>query len=227
MHNEARQLLEQVAATYASMSSYADAGCVSQHLQPSDSVLRTDFSTLYAAPELFRFEFSRPHPYAPLRHMVTRHVVGFDGFGAYALRQEYEMPPALQARQNLSDAVSGAAGISAGAAQNIARLLLSDLEGLSILDLAGPRMAEGAEVGGAACLCVCALLPRGGERRLWVERNSLLVRRIQTHRDKISLDERRHEIRVNLPLDEALFDIESPDPSSLQDPVRAPDAKSN
>src|ERR1700729_2786458 len=141
MHKEARQLLEQVAATYTSMSSYADAGCVSQHLQPSDSVLQTDFSTLYAAPDLFRFEFSRRHPYPPLRHLVTRHVVGFDGFGAYALRQEYDMPPTLQTRQDLSHAVSRVAGASSGSAHNIARLL-KQVHGLSILDLLEPRLAD-------------------------------------------------------------------------------------
>jgi hypothetical protein len=210
MNNEARQLLEQVAATYASMISYSDVGCVVQHLQPDDPVLRTDFSTLCARPSLFRFEFSRPHPYPPLRHMVTRHVVGSDGFGAYALRQEYEMPPMLVARRDLSHAVSGVAGISSGSAHHIARLLL-DVDGLSILDLTDARIINDEVIDGAICHRISALLPRGGERRLSFERNSLLLRRIQTHCGKISSDELHREIRTNLPLNDALFDIESPE----------------
>jgi hypothetical protein len=212
MINEARQLLEQAADVYASMISYSDVGCVVQHLQPDDPVLRTDFSTLYSRPNLFRFEFSRPHPHPPLRHVVTRHVVGCDGFGAYALRQEYEMPPMFQARRDLSHAVSGVAGISSGSAHHIARLLL-DVEGLSILDLTGPCLIDDEVIDGTVCRRISALLPRGGERTLSFERDSLLLRRIQTRCGKRSSDELHREICVDLPLDDALFDIESPDPS--------------
>ncbi len=219
MSNESRWLLERVAANYSAMTSYADAGRVSQHLQPGDPVLRTEFTTLYAEPNLFRFEFSRAHPYGPLSHMVTRHVVGSDGFGAYALRQEYEMPPMFQARQDLSHAVAGVAGVSSGSAHNIARLLL-DVEGLSILDLTESRIIEDEVIDGASCHRISALLPRGGERKLSFERDSLLIRRIQTHRGKVWLDELRRDIRFNMPLDDALFDIESPD-------FKAPAAESN
>jgi hypothetical protein len=212
MVNEARQLLERVASTYASMTSYSDVGCVVQHLRPDDPVLRTEFSTLYSRPNLYRFEFARPHPHPPLRHMVTRHVVGSDGFGAYALRQEFEMPPIFQARRDLSHALSSVAGVSSGSAHHIARLLL-DVDGLSILDLAEPRIIEDESIDGVICHRICALLPRGGERRLSFERNSLLLRRIQTRCPTVSSDELHRQLRVNLPLDDALFDIESPDPS--------------
>jgi hypothetical protein len=206
MLDSARQLLEQVEATYAS---------VDQHLMPDDAMLRTNFSTLYARPHLFRFECSRRHPYPPLHHLLTRHVVGFDGFGAYALRQEYEMPPTLQTRQDLSHAVARVVGASAGAAHNIARLL-NQVQGLSLLDLLQPRLLDEQLVGGVPCHCVCASLPAGGERRLSFERNTLLLRRVQTQRGKISLDEMHRVIRVNLPLDDALFNIDSPDFSTLQ-----------
>jgi hypothetical protein len=227
MLDNAGQLLEQVEATYASMKSYSDLGSVDQHLMPDDAVLRTNFSTLYARPNLFRFECSRRHPYPPLRHLVTRHVVGFDGFGAYALRQEYDMPPTLQTRQDLSHAVSRVAGASSGSAHNIARLL-GQVHGLCMLDLLEPRLADDELVGGVPCHCVCALLPAGGERKVSFERNTLLLRRVQTHRGKISLDEMHRVIRVNLPLDDALFNIDSPDFSTMQgQDVRGLDAESD
>ena len=219
MRNESRGLLEQVASTYSSMTSYADVGYVNQHLQPDEPLLRTDFATLFAEPNLFRFEFSRAHPYAPLSHMVTRHVVGSDGFGAYALRQDYEMPPIFQARHDLSHAVASVAGVSSGSAHNIARLLL-DVDGLSILDLTDPRIIEDEVIEGTSCHRISALLPRGGERRLSFERGSLLIRRIKTQRGKVCLDETRRDIRFNVPLDDALFDIESPD-------FKTPAAESN
>jgi hypothetical protein len=199
------------------MISYSDVGSVSQQLQPDDPVLCTEFSTLYAEPNLFRFEFSRAHPYPPLRHVVTRHVIGFDGFGAYALRQEYEMPPTLQTRQDLSHAVAGSAGVSSGSAHNIARLLLHEVAGLSILDLVNPRLGDDAMVGGAACHFVRAQLPKGGERELFFERDSLLLRRVRTIRGNIPTDELRRDIRVNQPLDDALFIIESPEFPPVQE----------
>jgi hypothetical protein len=211
MNKDGRPLLEEVAATYASMTSYSDVGHVSQRLQPDDPELRTEFSTLYARPNLLRFEFSRSHPYPPLRHIVTRHVVGFDGFGAYALRQEHDMPPTLQTRRDLSHAVTGSAGISSGSAHNIARLLLHEVEGLSILDLIDPRLIDDAPVDGTACHRVRAHLPKGGERVLFFERDSLLLRRMLTLQEKITTDELRRDIRVNQPIDDALFIIESPD----------------
>jgi hypothetical protein len=191
MLDKAKELLEQTAAIYASMESYSDAGSVDQHLIPDQAVLRTDFSTLYARPNLFRFECSRRHPYPPLRHLVTRHVVGFDGFGAYALRQEYEMPPTLQTRQDLSHAVSRITGASSGSAHNIARLL-GQVQGLS------------------------ASLPAGGERLLSFDRNTLLLRRVRTYRGKISLVETHRAILVNTPIDDALFNVDSPDFSIVQ-----------
>ena len=218
MRNESRRLLERVAANYSAMTSYADAGRVSQHLQPGDPVLRTEFTTLYAEPNLFRFEFSRAHPSGPLSHMVARHVVGSDGFGAYALRQEYDMPPMFQARHDLSHAVAGVAGVSSGSAHNIARLLLPEVEGLSILDLVDPRLIDDVPVDGAVCHRVRAHLPKGGVRELFFERDSLLLRRILTIGEKMTTDEIRRDIRVNQPIDDALFIIESPDFPSIYAP---------
>ena len=215
MLDSARELLERATALYASMDSYSDAGSVDQHLIPDQTVLRTDFSTLYARPNLFRFECSRRHPYPPLRHLVTRHVVGFDGFGAYALRQEYDMPPTLQTRRDLSHAVSNVTGASAGSAHNIARLL-SQVQGLSIHDLVAPRLVDDELVGEVPCHCVCAALPAGGERILCFDRNTLLLRRVRTRRGNISVVETHRAILVNMPIDEALFDVDSPDFSIVQ-----------
>lgn len=212
-HAEAKQLLEEVVKAYASMDSYSDIGSVTQQSHPGDPVLRTQFSTLYKRPNLFRFEFSRPHPYPPLRHIVTRHIVGFDGFGPYALKREHQTEPSLQAPSDLSDAVAGATGVSSGSAHNIGRLLLQEVDGPSILDLIDPRFGADMEIDGAPCYSVCARLPRGGERELCIERGTLLVRRVRTNHGKVPAVELRAAIRVNPPIDDASFIIESPEPA--------------
>jgi hypothetical protein len=208
---EARQLLEEVVKTYASMESYSDVGSVTQQVHPGDPVLRMEFSTLYKRPNLFRFEFSRPHPYPPLRHLVTRHVVGYDGFGAYTLQRGHESEPTLQTRDDLSHAVAGATGVSSGSAHNIGRLLLQEVTGLSILDLVDPQFGAEMEIAGAPCYSISAKLPKGGERELCIERGTLLVRRVRTRYGSAPAEELRDAIRVNPPLDDASFIIESPD----------------
>jgi len=213
----ARHLLEEVVKTYASMESYSDRGSVTQQVHPGDPILKTEFSTLYKRPNLFRFEFFRPHPYPPLRHLVTRHVVGYDGFGAYSLKQAHDSDPTLQARDDLSHALAGAAGVSSGSVHTIGRLLLHEVNGLSMLDLVEPRFGAELEIAGAACHRILATLPSGGERELCIEHGTLLIRRVVTHHGNAPAEERREAIRVNPPLDDASFIIESPDYGPAED----------
>jgi outer membrane lipoprotein-sorting protein len=74
--DQARVILERVVARYASITSYSDTGAVETRLNDR---LRTTFSTWFKKPSFFRFEFQRPHPDPPLRSVLTRHGVGFDG----------------------------------------------------------------------------------------------------------------------------------------------------
>jgi hypothetical protein len=208
---EAKQLLAEVVKAYASMDSYSDVGSVTEQVHPGDPALRTEFSTLYKRPNLFRFEFSRPHPYPPLRHIVTRHIVGCDGFGAYSLQRGHESEPTLQTRDDLAHAVAGATGVSSGSAHNIGRLLLHEVAGMSILDLINPQFGAEMEIAGARCYSISARLPKGGERELCIERGTLLVRRVRTNHGKVPAEEVREAIRVNPPLDDASFIIGSPD----------------
>src|SRR5208282_2592758 len=65
--DHAKALLEEVAARYASITSYSDCGAVHTQLIDKDRIFTTIFSTLYKKPSLYRFEFERPHPYPPLQ----------------------------------------------------------------------------------------------------------------------------------------------------------------
>jgi hypothetical protein len=133
--DHAKALLEEVAARYASMTSYSDCGAVHTQLIYNDRMFTTIFSTLYKKPSLYRFEFERPHPYPPLQNIITRRAVVFDGSTAYTWKQTGTDDPQTEFAESFSLAIAAATGVSSGSAHRIGRLLIPAIGGLSILDL--------------------------------------------------------------------------------------------
>ncbi len=211
--SEAYKLLEGVVRTYASMTSYADKGTVSLRRNENDPVLRVEFSTVFRRPSFFRFEFSRPHPYPPLRHIVSRHAVGFDGAAVYSVTKRHEEASKVEAKESLCMAVAGATGISSGSAHTIGRLLLDEVTGLSILDLVDARLNDDAVINGIVCHSISAHHPKGGEREYWVEKDTLLIRKNVRH-GNVPSEEVRENIRVNQALDDGLFAAEFTGPGN-------------
>ena len=191
---------------YASIASYADHGAVHMKLDTGEQLHSQTFCTLFKRPAFFRFEFSRPHPYEKLRHVVVRYVAGFDGRAAYFLTQRPGAAPVREERISLGLAVAGATGISKGSAHTIARLLLPDVGGLSLLDLVAASFNPDRAIDGVACYSVTAQHPRSGRAtEFWIEKDSLLLRKL------IELGELPHEqvrdrIRVDEPLSDSLFE---------------------
>jgi hypothetical protein len=204
--NRAEDLLRDMANLYASMASYADSGAVHTKLDASGLPYSQSFSTVFKRPALFRFEFWRPHPYERLRSLVTRHVAGFDGRAAYFVTQRPDAAPVREERPSLSTAVAGATGISGGSAHTIARLLLPDVGGLSILDLVGASFnPERPTIDGIACHSVTAQHPQSGApTEFWIEKDSLLLRKVVKHY-RLPSEEVRECIHVGELLDDSLF----------------------
>jgi hypothetical protein len=209
---DAKALLESVVRRYASIRSYQDSGTVTQY-DGRESPYRIDFANAYKSPSLFRFAFAAPHPYPPLHNYVIHYVLGFDGSAAYFRMKPPDQPQTKEASQNVGLAIAKGTGISSGAAHTISRLLLPDVGGLSILDLVDVRATEDATIAGVQCLSVTAQHPRGaGEWKLWIEKDTLLMRRLTVRRDPsgASFTEEVHqEIRVNEPIDDRQFSADT------------------
>jgi hypothetical protein len=208
---DARALLESVVQRYASMSSYQDTGTVTQ-FDARESPYRIDFVNAYKSPSLFRFAFAAPHPYPPLHEFVIRYVLGFDGSAAYFRMKPQDEPERLEAPGNVGLAIAKGTGISSGAAHTISRLLLPGVGGLSILDLVDAQTTENAMIADVQCLSVTAQHPRGGEWKLWIERDTLLLRKmtVRHNPDSESFSDEVHEnIRVNGPIDDRQFSAEA------------------
>jgi hypothetical protein len=205
--NRAEDLLQDVVNLYAAMASYADSGAVHMKIDGSDELYSQTFSTVFKRPALFRFEFLRPHPYKKLRHVITRHVAGFDGKAAYFMTQRPDGPPAREERPSLAVAVASATGISTGSVHTIAGLLLPEVGGLSILDLVAPQFNPEMAIDGVACYSVSAQHPKsGGTTEFWIEKDSLLLRKVIRRPGRFPSEEVRERISVDEPLSDSLFD---------------------
>ena len=207
--DHAKALLEEVAARYASMTSYSDCGAV--HTQPvdNDRMFTTIFSTLYKKPSLYRFEFERPHPYPPLQNIITRNAVVFDGSTAYTWKQTGTDAPQTEFAENFSLAIAAATGVSSGSAHRIGRLLIRAIGGYSILDLVDLRQSIDTVVDGTPCYSVAGRYPKSAtpDMEFVIEKDTLLIRRIKTlgGARRFLATEMRDSIRVNEPIDDAMF----------------------
>ena len=193
-----------MASKYASLNSYADTGYVTSTFK-SGLVHRRTFCTLYRKPSLFRFAFLSPHPFPPLAHLVTKHVVGFDGKEGYSLTTRPDDVQAIKEVTTLRLAIAGATGISSGSAHTIGRLLLPETEGVAVFDLVDPQLREETGIDGVEYYSIAARHPKGDDRELWIEKDTLLLRRVICSRETARAEEVREGIRVNEPLEQALF----------------------
>ena len=207
--DHAKALLEEVAARYTSMTSYSDCGAVHTQLIDNDRMFTTIFSTLYKTPALYRFEFERAHPNPPLQNIITRNAVIFDGSTAYTWRQTGTDEPQTEFAENFSLAIAAATGVSSGSAHRIGRLLIPAIGGLSILDLVDLRQGMDTVVDGTPCHSVAARYPKSAtpDMEFVIENDTLLIRRIKTTASGLSATELRHSIRVNEPIDDAMFSL--------------------
>ncbi|HEY6618533.1 MAG TPA: hypothetical protein VIY68_03205 [Steroidobacteraceae bacterium] len=205
--DHAKALLEEVAARYASITSYSDCGAVHTQFIDNDRTFTTIFSTLYKKPSLYRFEFERPHPYPPLQNIITRRAVVFDGSRAYTWKQTGTNAPQTESAENFSLAIAAATGVSSGSAHRLGRLLIPAIGGLSILDLVDLRQDVDTIVDGTPCYSVAARYPKSAtpDMKFVFEKDALLIRGIKTTAKGLSVTELRHSIRVNEPIDEAIF----------------------
>lgn len=74
-----------------------------------------------------------------------------------------------------------------------------------MMDLVNPQLGGETSIDGIACYSMRAKLPRGGDREVWIEKDSLLLRKVVDVRDTARAEEIRENIRINEPLEVRLF----------------------
>lgn len=186
---------------------YQDHGVVRTWFAEAAEPHELSFSTWFMKPSYFRFEFSVPHPFPPLRHIVTKSVCGFDGIKAYILTQKFEAAAVIDWTESLGTVVAGATGISGGSAHTIARLLLPEINGFSLNDLTDVKFEQEVEVEGILCYEITGVHAGFGSQSIWIGKPDLLLRKLFTRAQKFSIEEVRSGIVVGAVLQPDVFSV--------------------
>jgi hypothetical protein len=194
-YTNAREFLQAVMNRYRSISGYSDDG-VSYSCSKGHRSVCT-FRTDYRQPGLFRFSFTRPHPFKPLSYIVTSYAIGSDGKQAYFYSRSFEGKEELEQEKSLEMAVAGATGISSGTAHTIGELLFDEIGGFSFLDLKRIRFRRTREIDGVHCIAISGLHPNGGRITAWFGVDDLLLRRKLRKHSRGKTDELRFHVNSN------------------------------
>jgi len=187
-YSSAKEFVSAVIAQYRAMKNYTDTGYVQVRLQAGHYVIY--FQTALGEGGDFRFTFDRPHPYRPLRHKVTRQVVGRCRGKSYLSSNSPDGSSSVELIDDFDMAIAGATGISGGAAHTIASLLFDEVGGWSLADLTRPRLRSPKKVDGISCYRVTGLHGRYPVT-LFVGIDDLIIRKISCRRlnsDEVRLD---------------------------------------
>lgn len=171
---DAAAILAAVAETYAAFSSYEDTGTVRTKYSPDGRgwthTQTKPFETSFVRPDLVRYEFrSQDEPDA------DRYVVWGDATG---WRSWWTIEPRVLMHADVSSALGGAIGVSGGSA-NLTLPLLTGGGGSPALLLNEPRVEGVEQLGAHECVKLSGTLAQGeGEGSVWIDRSSLLIRRV-------------------------------------------------
>lgn len=165
-------LMEEMAARYASCACYRDSGTVvTEHLRADGNTTKSvrPFQTALVRPHRFRFEFrDRFNDAEPWQ----RYVVWRDGT---AVRTRWDVTGREESPESLDLALAGATGVSAAAAHTIPALLLpNDVSGFRLPQLVDLTFLESHIIAGEACLRISGRHPpRSAQQEARIQEMSL------------------------------------------------------
>jgi hypothetical protein len=200
------EIPERMVGAYAGCKSYQDSGCVTSVAVSADRQrTRTRaFSTAFARPDRFRFEFRSSHDGVQWR----RYIVWAQGAD---VRTWWDIRSRIEQSDSLSTALAGAVGVSGGSAKRVGTLLMPGEVGANWVGLlCDLKRLEDAHLGAAECFRVRGTMvpPRRvtpwvpaewnrfqegvrrltgmtleaierGPRTLWIDKATFLLRRME------------------------------------------------
>jgi outer membrane lipoprotein-sorting protein len=213
-----RVILKVVAEKYAAFRFYRDEGSVITTYDDATGgrIEKMPFKLFFKRPNRFRFEWV---DYYLWKNGKTT-VVWCNGKDTFL----YEQPDIHEKKESLESGIATVTGVSDGAAYNIPRLLLPNINGWTFTDLKKPTMLRGEVFEGDFCYRIKGLDESGNVNEIWISKRDFLVRKIRTQSaftDFSTIEEEVHRhIRVNQPIPEENFNYQPP--IALRAPKKPP-----
>lgn len=206
MNNNPTKIVAQCIDKYKNFYSYKDKGVVFTQFTEASDPLETAFSALFTRPNLFRFEFTCPHPYPPLKHISTRYVCGFDGERAYTISQQHEEPSVVEVEESLSYAIARSTGTSYGSVHHLAKLLLPNIKGKGpFSDLTCLKLAGEVEVEGESCYEIVGVDQEFGPTSACISMSDFTVLKYSSVVSGLRSEELRTHISLNIEIKKNMF----------------------
>lgn len=195
-------VLGELRERYAAISSYQDTGVVLSQVADEEFVSETKFSTFFARPNRFRFDWLRHHPYPPLKHITSRHRIWQNPSGVFYWNQDDHDPESFS---DVSFAIAGAKGVSENASYTVPSMLFG-VDPVFASDHLTVQTITDGETEGIPCRCILANDSRKRSYSLYIGRDDLLLHRVSSSvMDDWSSDEIHRDIRIDQAISEDVF----------------------
>lgn len=232
----AAEILQKTAETYKNCKSYQDTGNVVTVFHQAKKTRSSErpFSTAFVRPGRFRFEYK--DSFDGIKWY--RHIICANGND---VQRWWDIRPGLERPASLAMALAGATGVSGGSAHTIPTLLMPDeITGLRLTDLSELKRLDDGRVAKADCYRIQGQLvipenpaererhrreiqkiigrpaesAKNGPTIVWIEKKSLLVRRIdqQTQFDSFRTESTTtYDPFINEPVPERKLEFDPPE----------------
>jgi len=205
---EARAILDKMADTYATCTSYRDKGTVTtkfflNHGEAYSKEL--PFMTAFARPDRFRFEFSSQFPSS---RRWYRHIVCSDGANTHVWGDPCK--PGVITRDS---AIGTFTGISGGSAGTIPFLLFAEEDNFRLTDLSDVVLLPDADLHGIACYRIDGKDLFHDIQSLWIDKSTFLVRQLEERRSfpDFRLEQTTsYSPEINIPLSSSELEFNPP-----------------
>src|SRR5262245_7919697 len=195
------EVVQNMAAQYASADSYQDTGLV-QETRPgggSRPRLVNSFKTYFARPGKFRFEW-KP---AETDDRSWR-IIWCNADELYSLSSE----GALERESRGETSIAAAAGVSRGASNTVGSLLATGIGGFRLTEMERVVLVRDEKFEGEDCYVVRGYHPLGLAIDLWISKSDSLLRKIrETNADGSYQEEIRRGIKLNQPVNDNTFEF--------------------
>ena len=170
---EPRDILLKAGKAYSECKAYKDSGVVRNVRGPASEpgLVELHFKTAFVRPKNFRFSCSQGLPGGK----AVQYVVYKND---QVIQTWWDLRGTLETFQSLDDAIVSTAGVSLFTAYTVPALLMPDIPGVKVTDMAGASRSADEKIGDSLCFVVKGKMG-SFDAVVWIDATSYLIRRLR------------------------------------------------